>query len=73
MNLRPDDATIVRAMINLAHGLGLKVIAEGAETREQVQFLREHGCDQVQGYYYSTPVPFEEFAGLMRADIKAVG
>jgi EAL domain-containing protein (putative c-di-GMP-specific phosphodiesterase class I) len=73
VNLRPDDATIVRAIINLAHGLGLKVIAEGAETREQVQFLREHGCDQVQGYYYSTPVRFEEFTNLMRDDIKAVG
>ena len=73
VNLRPDDAIIVRAMINLAHGLGLKVIAEGAETREQVQFLRDHGCDQVQGFFYSTPVRFEDFTGLMRADIKDVG
>jgi len=38
-----------------------------------VQFLREHGCDQVQGYYYSTPVRFEDFTNLMRDDIKAVG
>ncbi len=70
---RPDDATIVRAIINLAHSLGLKVIAEGAETREQVNFLREHACDQVQGFYYSTPVSFADFAGLMREDMKEVG
>ena len=53
-----DDATIVRAMISLAHNLGLKVIAEGAEAVDQVDFLRDHACDQVQGYYYSPPLPF---------------
>ncbi|MFM7272715.1 MAG: putative bifunctional diguanylate cyclase/phosphodiesterase [Gammaproteobacteria bacterium] len=68
-----DDATIVRAIINLAHGLGLKVVAEGAETREQVGFLREHGCDQVQGFYFSTPVRFGEFSRLLRAENRAAG
>ena len=53
-----DDATIVKAMISLAHNLGLKVIAEGAETGEQVDFLRDHACDQVQGYFFSRPLPF---------------
>ena len=55
-----DDATIVKAMISLAHNLGLVVIAEGAETAEQVRFLREHACDQVQGYYFSRPLRFPD-------------
>ena len=55
-----DDATIVKAMISLAHNLGLVVIAEGAETADQVRFLREHACDQVQGYYFSRPLRFPD-------------
>ncbi len=55
-----DDATIVKAIINLAHSLNLMVIAEGAETKEQVEFLRENNCDQVQGYYFFKPIPFVE-------------
>ena len=52
----PDDAEIVRAIINLAHNLRKDVIAEGAETAEQVDFLKRNQCDQVQGYYFSKPV-----------------
>ena len=52
----PDDAEIVRAIINLAHNLRKDVIAEGAETDEQIAFLRRNQCDQVQGYYFSKPV-----------------
>jgi diguanylate cyclase len=51
-----DDATIVKAIINLAHSLKMRVIAEGAETQEQVDFLRLHNCDQVQGYFFSRPI-----------------
>ncbi|WP_158070153.1 GGDEF domain-containing response regulator [Motiliproteus sp. MSK22-1] len=61
----PDDAEIVRAIINLAHNLRKDVIAEGAETPEQVAFLKDNQCDQVQGYYYSPPVNFEAFREML--------
>ncbi|MEX0739192.1 MAG: bifunctional diguanylate cyclase/phosphodiesterase [Pseudohongiella sp.] len=60
-----DDATIVKAIINLAHSLNMEVIAEGAETMEQVDFLREHKCDQVQGYYFSRPISYDDFIVLL--------
>src|SRR6202045_640047 len=52
----PGDAAIVSAMINLGRGLKKRVIAEGVETREQLEFLQFHGCDEGQGYYFSRPV-----------------
>ncbi|MBB3222256.1 putative bifunctional diguanylate cyclase/phosphodiesterase [Pseudoduganella umbonata] len=52
-----DDAAIVHSVIALAHSMKLKVVAEGVEDARQLQFLREHGCDQMQGYYISKPVP----------------
>ena len=51
----PDDAVIARAIINLAHSLGLKVVAEGVETEAQLAFLRANGCDEVQGNYLAPP------------------
>jgi diguanylate cyclase (GGDEF)-like protein/PAS domain S-box-containing protein len=56
-----DDRAIVSAIIDMAHNLGLKTIAEGVETAEQLDFLRLHGCDEVQGYYFSKPLPCAEF------------
>ena len=64
----PDDAAIVRAIIALGRNLGLKVVAEGVESAEQLQFLREHGCDEVQGYYFSRPIPPQQFALLLRGE-----
>ncbi len=67
-----DDAIIVRAIINLAHSLQLRVIAEGAETLDQVQFLWQHRCDQLQGYYFSKPVPFDGLVELLERRAVAV-
>ncbi len=60
-----DDASIVEAIISLAHSLRLKVVAEGVETVEQLKFLRALGCDQYQGYHFSPPLPAREFARLV--------
>jgi diguanylate cyclase (GGDEF)-like protein len=60
-----EDATIVKAIINLAHNLNLKVIAEGVETLEQIQFLWQHHCDQVQGYYFSPAVRLEHLIQML--------
>ncbi|MFT3721357.1 EAL domain-containing protein [Pseudorhodoferax sp.] len=66
MLAQPEDATIVRAVIALAHSLQFKVIAEGVETAEHCRLLREQGCDQIQGYYIGRPVPAAEFEALLR-------
>jgi diguanylate cyclase (GGDEF)-like protein len=57
----PDNAAIITTIITLAHNLGLKVICEGVETKEQLDFLKDRECDEIQGYYYSPPVPPEDF------------
>ncbi len=62
---RADDASIVRAIVSLAHGLKLKVVAEGVETHEQLEFLRSIGCDEYQGYYFSAALSAGEFAKLI--------
>ena len=64
-----DSCTMVSTLISMAQHLNLKTIAEGLETREQLEFLREHECDQVQGYYFSPPVPETEFFDLLKRDL----
>jgi EAL domain-containing protein (putative c-di-GMP-specific phosphodiesterase class I) len=60
-----QHAQLAKAVISLGHSLRLKVVAEGVETAEQLDFLRHHGCDEVQGYFFSKPVPPEEFERML--------
>ena len=60
-----DDATIITAIIAMARSLKLRVIAEGVETSEEVNFLRMHLCDEAQGYHFSRPVSASQFAALL--------
>jgi diguanylate cyclase (GGDEF)-like protein len=62
-----DDASIVRAIISLAHSLRLKVVAEGVETADQLAHLQKLGCDQYQGFYFSPPVSAEAFVEMLRS------
>ena len=62
----PDDGTITKTIINLGHSLSLKVIAEGVETIPQQEFLRENGCDEVQGFLYSKAIPQEDFMAFLK-------
>ena len=64
----PDDAAITNAVIELSHGLNLKVIAEGVETEGQRIFLHANGCDEMQGYLFSRPIPAEEMGALLAAN-----
>jgi len=61
-----EDKAIAKTIIALGHELNLKVIAEGVETEQQLEFLRAHGCDEMQGYLFSRPVPPAELAALVR-------
>jgi EAL domain-containing protein (putative c-di-GMP-specific phosphodiesterase class I) len=65
----PDDAAIALAIIRMGHSLNLKVIAEGVETAGQLAFLRRHKCDQMQGYYFSRPLPVPALEQLLLADV----
>jgi EAL domain-containing protein (putative c-di-GMP-specific phosphodiesterase class I) len=63
----PADDSIVSAIIQMGHSLNLAVIAEGVETAPQLAFLRRHQCDQIQGYYFSPPLPVAGLEQLLRA------
>jgi EAL domain-containing protein (putative c-di-GMP-specific phosphodiesterase class I) len=59
------QSTIAQTIIQMAHSLDLKCIAEGVETLEQQEYLRHHGCDEMQGYFFSRPLPLKEVEGLL--------
>jgi diguanylate cyclase (GGDEF)-like protein/PAS domain S-box-containing protein len=67
------DRTLVTGIVSMSQGLGLRVIAEGVETAEQLQFLRKIGCDELQGYLFSTPLPAAEVETLLRNGIDVTG
>jgi EAL domain-containing protein (putative c-di-GMP-specific phosphodiesterase class I) len=70
---RPEDASIVRAIVSLAHSLRLKVVAEGVETPAQLDFLKAVGCDEYQGYHFSRPLPAGEFERVVRETAAQTG
>jgi diguanylate cyclase (GGDEF)-like protein len=65
-----DGSGIVTAMIGMGRNLHMQVVAEGVETRRQLEILREHGCHQAQGYYFSRPLPGEEFGRLLECGVE---
>jgi hypothetical protein len=65
----PHETTIVTAIISMGRSLKLRVVAEGVETQEELAFLQAHRCDEAQGYYFSRPVPPEQFAKLLETGI----
>lgn len=60
-----EDASLVKAIISMAHSLGMDVIAEGVEQQEQLEFLGVHGCDTIQGYFFSRPLPADELEKIL--------
>ncbi|OAN50721.1 signal transduction protein [Paramagnetospirillum marisnigri] len=71
VDTNPKTAEIARAIIGLSRGLNLEVVAEGAEIEAHISFLRDNGCDTVQGFYYSRPVAAGEFEKMMRQKVMA--
>jgi diguanylate cyclase (GGDEF)-like protein len=67
----PGNTAITQAIIAMAHSLGLKVTAEGVETAEQVAFLREHGCEEMQGYYFSRALPVAAATAILKRSAEA--
>lgn len=61
-----EDCALAQAAIAMAHALGMRIVAEGVETAEQLVFLQDQGCDEVQGYYYARPMPADEIARFVR-------
>ncbi len=66
-----EDKAITEAIISMGKTLSLTVVAEGVETEEQMNFLRERSCDELQGYYFSRPIPADKFAELLRDHVPA--
>jgi diguanylate cyclase (GGDEF)-like protein len=73
VNRRHDDAVITRAVINLAHNLGIRVVAEGVETEDQLNFLRHHSCNLAQGFLISRPIPPRDLEKALTAGLLFTG
>lgn len=73
MELREENRKLVNAMIKLAHNLNLEVVAEGVETAGQLELLRDFGCDQVQGYLISRPLPIADLVAYLRSEAANTG
>jgi len=69
INIDADDRAICSAVVAMGHSLGLKVIAEGVETREQLAAIRDIGCDEVQGFLFSRPVPATQISEFVRSNL----
>ncbi|MHB8217458.1 MAG: putative bifunctional diguanylate cyclase/phosphodiesterase [Candidatus Sulfotelmatobacter sp.] len=67
ITITPENTTIVRAIISMGRSMKLRLIAEGVETKDELAFLQDHQCDEGQGYYFSRPVPAQEFAKLLKS------
>ncbi|MGZ9583268.1 putative bifunctional diguanylate cyclase/phosphodiesterase [Paenibacillus marinisediminis] len=65
----PNDAAIVSAIIAMGHKMNLQVIAEGVENKDQVEFLQEHACDELQGYYFSPPLPVNKIEAMLSTQV----
>jgi diguanylate cyclase (GGDEF)-like protein len=68
----PEDKVIIEAIISMGKSLSLTIVAEGVETKEQENFLREHACDEMQGFYFSKPATPEAFADLLRKHVSSI-
>jgi len=66
----PEETSIVAAVISMGRSLKLRVIAEGVETQDELAFLQAHHCDEAQGYYFSRPVPPQQFAQLLKTGLR---
>jgi EAL domain-containing protein (putative c-di-GMP-specific phosphodiesterase class I) len=64
-----DDVAIARTIVAMAKSLGLTTVAEGVETAEQLELLKTMGCDQIQGYFFSRPLPADDFMAYYRAHL----
>jgi len=69
VTVNEDDDLLIKAIIAMAKGLGLSLVAEGVETDAQLAFLRQHGCDYIQGYYFSKPLPVEDFISYLEKPV----
>jgi len=69
INENLDDRNIVKTIISMAHNLNMITIAEGVETRDQLEFLQQNGCNEIQGYYFSRPIPASEFEVFVKQHI----